>query len=241
MKKSLNIAHRGFSGNYPENTMLAFKKAVEAGCDGIETDLHMTKDGIIVICHDETIDRTTNGSGFINDYSYEELCKFDSGIKFGEEFEKEKIPTIDEFLYYVRDKGLLINLELKNDVIHYDELEKKVIEKVYEYNLQNKVILSSFNHYSMIRVKKYDSSIKTGLLCAATLYNVQDYVKVVGADALHPFYPSVMNEKIVTCIKKNGIKINAYTVNEEMHMKKLIELGVDGIITNYPDRLKKIL
>lgn len=136
MKKSLNIAHRGFSGNYPENTMLAFKKAVEAGCDGIETDLHMTRDGIIVICHDETIDRTTNGSGFINDYSYEELCKFDAGIKFGEEFEKEKIPAIDEFLDYVRDKSLLINLELKNDVIHYGELEKKVIEKVYEYNLQ---------------------------------------------------------------------------------------------------------
>lgn len=124
MKKSLNIAHRGFSGNYPENTMLAFKKAVEAGCDGIETDLHMTKDGIIVICHDETIDRTTNGSGLINDYSYEELCKFDAGIKFGEEFEKEKIPTIDEFLDYVRDKGLLIKpilgLKSRSQIIEAD-------------------------------------------------------------------------------------------------------------------------
>jgi glycerophosphoryl diester phosphodiesterase len=241
MKKSLNIAHRGFSGSYPENTMIAFRKAVEIGCDGIETDLHMTKDGIIVICHDETIDRTTNGSGFIQDYRYKELCKFDAGVKFGREFQGEKIPSIDEFLDYVKNKDLLINLELKNDIIHYNEFEKKVIEKIYEFKLENNVILSSFNHYSMIRAKECDSSIKTGLLCLAALYNVHDYVKTVGADALHPFYPSVMNAEIVDCIKKNGIRINAYTVNEEKHMKKLVELGIDGIITNYPDKLKKIL
>ncbi len=241
MRKSLNIAHRGFSGIYPENTMIAFKKAVEVGCDGIETDLHITKDGIIVICHDETIDRTTNGSGFIHDYSYKELCKFDAGIKFNKEFKGEKIPSIDEFLDYVKDKNLLINLELKNDILRYNEFEKKVIEKIYKFKLENNAILSSFNHYSMIRVKEYDSNIKTGLLCSATLYNVHDYVKIVGADALHPFYPSVMNEKIVDCIKKNGIRINAYTVNEEKYMKKLVELGIDGIITNYPDKLNKIL
>lgn len=241
MKKSLNIAHRGFSGKYPENTMVAFKKAVEVGCDGIETDLHMTKDGIIVICHDETIDRTTNGRGFIHEYNYNELWKFDAGIKFHKEFEGEKIPSIDEFLDYVKDKNILINLELKNDVIHYDEMEKKVIEKVYEFKLENNVILSSFNHYSMIRAKEYDGSIKTGLLCAAALYNVHDYVKTVGADALHPFFPTLMDKGIVDCIKKSGIEINTYTVNEEKHMKKLIGMGVDGIITNYPDKLKKIL
>ncbi|WP_411681126.1 glycerophosphodiester phosphodiesterase [Clostridium thailandense] len=241
MKRSLNIAHRGFSGRYPENTMLAFRKAVEAGCDGIETDLHMTKDGVIVICHDETIERTTNGRGFIYDYSYEELCKFDAGIKFDEEFRGEKIPSIDEFLEYVKDKNLLINLELKNDVIHYEKLEKKVIEKIYEFKLKKNVIISSFNHYSMVRVKEYDDKVKTGLLCLATLYNVHDYVKTVGADAVHPFFLSMMDKKVVECIKKNEIRINAYTVNEEKDMKKLIDLGIDGIITNYPDKLKKIL
>lgn len=241
MKRSLNIAHRGFSGEYPENTMVAFRKAIEAGCDGIETDLHMTKDGVIVICHDETIDRTTNGTGFICDYTYNELCEFDAGIKLSREFEGEKIPNIDEFLDYVMDKNLLINLELKNDMIPYSELEKKVIDKVYEFGVEKNVILSSFNHYSMIRVKEYDKNIKTGLLYTAMLYKAHEYIKTVGADALHPFFSSVMNKKIVTDIKKNGIIINAYTVNEKEYMERLIELEIDGIITNYPDKLKKIL
>ncbi|MBC2582669.1 glycerophosphodiester phosphodiesterase [Clostridium sp. DJ247] len=241
MNKSLNIAHRGFSGMYPENTMLAFKKAVEAGCNGIETDLHMTKDGVIVLCHDEKIDRTTNGTGLIADYTYEELCKFDAGIKFGQQFHGEKIPSIDEFLEYVKDKDILINLELKNNIIIYKELEKKIIDKIYEFQLEEKVILSSFNHYSMVKVKEYDSTIKTGLLYTATLYNVHEYAKSTGADALHPFFPAIMDRAIVSNIKENGIIINTYTVNEEKYMKKLISLGINGIITNYPDKLKKVL
>lgn len=241
MKRSLNIAHRGFSGSYPENTMLAFRKAVEVGSDGIETDLHITKDGVIVICHDETIDRTTNGNGFIKDYNYEELRSFDAGIKFSKEFEGERIPSLDEFLDYVKDKNLLINLELKNNIIDYYELEKRVIDKVYEYDLKKKVILSSFNHYSMVKAKKYDRGIKTGLLCAEVLYKPYKYVNMTGADALHPYYKSVMNKKIVKKIHDRKIMINAYTVNEEEDMKRMIELNIDGIITNYPDKLKELL
>lgn len=241
MKKSLNIAHRGFSGSYPENTMLAFRKAVEVGCDGIETDLHITKDGVIVICHDEAIDRTTDGSGFIKDYNYEELRSFDAGIKFSKEFEGERIPSLDEFLDYVKDKNLLINLELKNNIIDYYELEKKVIDKVYEYNLKKNIILSSFNHYSMVKAKKHDHHIKTGLLCTEALYKPYKYVNMTGADALHPFYKSVMNEKIVKKIHERKIMINAYTINKEEDMKRMIELNIDGIITNYPDKLKGLL
>lgn len=241
MTKYLNIAHRGFSGNYPENTMLAFSKAVEADCDGIETDLHLTKDGVIVICHDETIDRTSNETGFIHDYTYEELCKFDFGIKFGREFQGEKIPSLDELLDYVKDKNLLINLELKNDMINYDGLEKKVIDKVYEFKLEKNVILSSFNHYSMVKVKQYNSSIKTGLLYSGILYNVYEYIKSVGADALHPSFSELIDEKMVNDIKKNGIRINTYNVNKEEDMKRLIELNIDGIITDYPDKLNNLL
>lgn len=241
MTKSLNIAHRGFSGLYPENTMKAFIEAVEIGCDGIETDLHMTKDGVIVLCHDEKIDRTTNGTGFISNYTYKELCNFDAGVKYGKQFKGERIPSIDEFLNYVKNKNLLINFELKNNIIFYEGLEKKVIEKVYEFNMEQNVIISSFNHYSMIGIKQIDSKIKTGLLCQAILYKVDEYVELVGADAIHPFYPTVMDKNIVADIKKKGLRINAYTVNEESHMKRLIELGIDGIITNYPDRLNKIL
>ncbi|MEY8000758.1 glycerophosphodiester phosphodiesterase [Clostridium sp. Mt-5] len=234
MIKTLNIAHRGFSGLYPENTMLSFKKAAEAGADGIETDLHVTKDGVIVICHDETIDRTTNGSGFIRNHTYEEIRKFNAG-------EGEKIPSLDELLSYVKDKDLLLNLELKNDIIHYNNLEKNTIDKIYQYKLEKNVIISSFNHKSMQKVKQYDNSIKTGLLYGTAIYKPEEYAKKMGADALHPLFSLVMDAKIVQDIKKSGILINTYTVNRKNDMKKLIDLGVDGIITNYPNILKKLI
>lgn len=240
MKKTLNIAHRGFAGIYPENTMRAFIGAVKAGCDGIETDVHMTKDGVLVICHDETIDRTTNGTGYINSYNYSDLSKFDAGIKCGQEFSEEKIPTLDDLFDFVKDKDLLINIELKNNIINYDGMEEKVIEKIYQYNLKDNVILSSFNHYSMLKVKEIDSDIKTGLLYMAGIFNVHEYAKRCKADAIHPIYLSVLDENIVKEIHRGGIAINAWTVNEESDMKKLIDLGIDGIITNYPNKLNEI-
>lgn len=240
MRKYLNIAHRGFSGKYPENTMRAFIEAVESGCDGIETDLHITKDGEIVICHDETIDRTTNGTGYIAEYNYKDLRGFDAGKKYSKDFLNEKIPSLDEFFEYVKDKNLYINLELKNNIIQYEKIEEIVIKKTYKYNLQNNVILSSFNHYSMVKVKEIDNKIKTGLLYMSNLYNVHEYAEKLKADALHPFYPAVFNEDIVKEIHERGIIINAYTINEESDMKKMINLGIDGIITNFPDKLSKI-
>ncbi|WP_446899446.1 glycerophosphodiester phosphodiesterase [Clostridium sp. LBM24168] len=234
MTRALNIAHRGYSGIYPENTMLAFRKAIEAGADGIETDLHVTKDGVIVICHDETVDRTTDGTGFIKDHTYKHIRKLNAG-------NGEKIPNLDEVLDYMRDKNLLLNLELKNDVFHYDNLERNTIDKVYEYGLEKNVILSSFNHNSMQKVKEYDNSIKTGLLYGSPIYKPEIYAKKMGADALHPLFSLVMNTKIVRDIKAYGILINAYTVNRENDIRKLIDLNIDGIITNYPNILKKLI
>lgn len=241
MVKSLNIAHRGFSGKYPENTMIAFEKAVEAGCDGIETDVHITRDGAIVVCHDEKVDRTTNGQGFIKDLTYQEIKNLHAGVNFGGEFENSTIPNIDEFLDYVKDKNLLINIELKNGIIEYENLEKRIIEKIYEYKLKDNLILSSFNHYSMVKVKELDNSIKTGLLYEANLYKAEEYAKKAKADAVHPYFPAVMKEDIVKDIKNSRIAINTYTVNEEEAMKRLIELEIDGIITNYPDVLGRLI
>ncbi|MFL0195716.1 glycerophosphodiester phosphodiesterase [Clostridium sp. WILCCON 0269] len=234
MIKTLNIAHRGFSGCFPENTMMAFEKAVEAGADGIETDLHMTKDGVIAICHDETVDRTTDGTGFIKDHTYAEIRKFNAG-------KGEKIPSIDEVLNYIKDKNLLLNLELKNDIIEYNNLEKNTVDKIYEYKLEKNVIISSFNYSSIQKVKQYDSNISTGLLYDYHIYKPWKYAKKIGTNALHPFFLLVMNKKIVSDIKKNNIRINTYTVNEERYMKRLINLGVDGIITNYPNVLQRLI
>ncbi|MBW6411065.1 glycerophosphodiester phosphodiesterase [Clostridium weizhouense] len=240
MRKTLNIAHRGLSGIYPENTMLAFKKALEIGCDGIEIDVQLTKDGYAVICHDEELDRTTTGTGLIKDYTLEELMKLDAGIKFGREFKGLKIPTLEEFLKYVSDKNTIINLEIKNSIIDYENIEKITYDLVKKYNLEKKVIISTFNHYSVRRCIRLDRTIKTGALYWDCIFEPYNYVQMLGANALHPQYNSVTRE-IVEKAHDNNLEVNVYTVNNKEDMKKMIDLGVDAIITNYPNVLKDLL
>jgi glycerophosphoryl diester phosphodiesterase len=237
---SKNIAHRGASGYYPENTMLAFEKAIEMGCDGIETDVHLTKDGIAVICHDETIDRTTDGNGFIKDYTYKELLRFDAGIKFGDKFKGLKIPSLDEFIDLIKNRDLIINFELKDDKIKYKDIEKIVLDKIYKAKIEDNSIISSFNHYSVMKCRELDKNIKTGFLYDNQLYDPGSYGKRAGVYALHPNYIT-LEDDIVENIKNSNLKINTYTVNEEKDMTRLAKLGIDGIITNYPDKLKTIL
>lgn len=239
--RTKNIAHRGFSGCYPENTMRAFEEAVKVHCDGIETDVQLTKDGVPVICHDEIIDRTSTGSGLIKDYTYKELLNFDFGENFSKEFKGEKIPTLEEFLEFSKSHNLFLNLELKNGLFPYEGMEKKIIDMIYKYNLNNSVILSSFNHFSMAKCKEIDKNINTGLLYDGTFIDIEKYCKAVGADALHPQYFSLLDPKITSSIQKEGIMINTYTVNIDVHMKVLAHMNVDGIITNSPDKLGEIL
>lgn len=237
---SLNIAHRGASGYYPENTMVAFEKAIELGCDGIETDVQLTKDGIMVLCHDERIDRTTDGTGFIKDYTYSELCRFDAGVSFGEEYKGSRIPVLEDLLKLVNGTGLILNLELKTNVIEYEGLEEMVIDKIRYYGMQDRIIISSFNHYSVMKCRNIDNRIKCGFLYSNALYDPGWYGKHAGIEALHPNYKTLSVETVKN-IHSNGLQINTYTVNEEEDMKHMIELKVDGIITNYPDRLFKLL
>jgi len=237
---SLNFAHRGASGYFPENTMLAFEKAIEMGSDGIETDVQLSKDGTTVLCHDEKIDRTTDGTGFIKDYTYSELCQFDAGVKFGEEFKGLRIPVLDDLLRLAKKNDMIINLELKTNVIEYENLEEKVIDKIHYYGLQDKIIISSFNHYSVMKCRKIDSNIKSGFLYSNALYDPGQYGRHAGVEALHPNYKTLKYE-IVENIHGQGLEINTYTVNSEEDMKRMIELNVEGIITNYPDRLNKLL
>ena len=124
-------AHRGFSGLYPENTMLAFRKAVEEGfCDGIELDVHLSKDNEIVIIHDETVDRTTNGTGFVKDKSLEELKKLKANYTFNETYEDQEIPTFEEYCKYVSDKNIITNIEIKTNLIYYPNIEKIIYTNV---------------------------------------------------------------------------------------------------------------
>lgn len=237
----LNIAHRGFSGKYPENTMLAFRKAVEAGADGIEFDVHFTKDGEIVIIHDERIDRTTNGEGFVCDYTYEELSGFDASAGFSGVYGFNKIPTLREYFEFIKPiDGFITNIELKTSENEYPGIEKAVLGMIDEFGLADRIIISSFNHYSVMRAKEINPDIKCGYLVASWIYNFGEYTKTRGVEFVHPRFNS-LNEVSVGEIQANGIGINTWTVNDEAEVERLYNLGVNAVIGNFPDMTRRVI
>lgn len=239
-KKHMKIfAHRGFSGKYPENTMLAFHKAYEVGCDGIELDVQMTKDGVLVIMHDETIDRTTNGKGNLRDYTYEELCQFDCYGAFKGEYEFQKIPTLREYLEWVKPTGLLTNIELKNSVYYYEGLEEKVFEMVKELEMENQILFSSFNLVSVLKCKNVMPQIPAGFLTETKVDNMGAFAKEYGVDYYHPGLDFLTEEVVENC-HAHGRKVNVWTVNKKKEMKQMAKWKVDGIFTNYPNKAKKL-
>lgn len=235
----INYAHRGASGNYPENTMLSFEKAIQFGCDGIETDVQMTIDKKLVLIHDERVDRTTDNSGFVKDYTLKKLKKLSAGAWFNKKYSKERIPTAEELLILAKQNKIIINFEIKTGIIMYPGIEEKLINLIYKFNMQNNVILSSFNHASMVTCKQISKEIKTGLLFMQVTHENSIQCKLLGANAIHPYYLGV-NANAVKEVKAADLLINTFTVDEEIQMKNLILAGVDGIITNYPKRLSDI-
>lgn len=240
MKRTKIFAHRGFSGIAPENTISAFEKALAAQADGIELDVHLSRDGQLVVIHDETVDRTTNGTGWIKDLTLAELKQLDNGSWFGKDYENEAIPTLAEVLERVADSDLIVNIELKNTIIPYPNLEQKVIGEVERFQMGDRVILSSFRHDSLQEVKKINPSMQVGALYTCGMVDPWVYARYLGVDAIHPHYLAATAEVIAGC-HHHGIKVHPYTVNEEKELKRLIRAGADAIITNFPDRLRQLL
>lgn len=235
------FAHRGASGYAPENTLEAFELAVKMGAAGVELDAHLTRDGEIVVAHDETIDRCSDGSGLIMDYTLAELKKFRFN-KTHPEYEKATIPTLEEVFDLLGPAGLSINVELKNSYIDYPGLEQKVIDLAARKGMLDRIVFSSFNHYSMLRVKAIDPKLYCGLLYEATLIKPWEYAKSLGMDALHPHFSEVLVPG-GECAEahKAGIEINTWTVNEEADIREVVRAGADRIISNFPDRALRIL
>lgn len=149
MNRPIIYGHRGASQYAPENTLASYNRAIEMGADGIEIDVHKSKDGHLIVCHDERVDRTTNGQGYIKDLILKEIKSLDAGSWFSKEFSGEKIPLLEEVLEFVKDKDILLNIELKNGPIFYDGIEDELIRLVRVFNLVENTIISSFNHYSL--------------------------------------------------------------------------------------------
>lgn len=229
------FAHRGASGNYPENTMLAFKKAIELGAKAIELDVHKTKDDKLVVIHDEDIKRTHSGEGLVKDYTLEELKKFKCrSIKF-QENEFCRIPTLEEVLDLIIDTDIFLNIELKTDVIHYENIEVDVINLVEKFNLTDKILLSSFYHKSIEKCKNINSNIKLGLLYDKKTQGLIEYAKSLGAYSLNP-KATLVTKSLTKSAHENNLKVFAYTVNSPILVKTLDLLNCDGVFTDFIER-----
>lgn len=238
MKQPLIFAHRGVKGTHPENTMIAFREAERVGAHGIELDVHLSKDGEVVIIHDETVDRTTNGSGLVCEHTLQELKQLDAS--FGSSFVGETIPTLREVLEWMQDNMLLLNIELKNDVIRYIELEQKVIDLVREYRMEKRVVLSSFNHHSVAILEALAPDIERAILYHYPIAEPTAEAKIRKASGLHPNF-ELLTKEFVQKAQEEGYVLRPYTINEPEDLTRMIEYGVDVIITDWPERAFSLL
>lgn len=236
---SMIYGHRGASGYAPENTLEAFELAARMGADGVELDVHIARDGELVVAHDETVDRVADGSGLICDMTVPELKR----LRFNRthpEYEQATIPTLREVCELLKPTGLHINIELKNSRIFYEGLEEKCVELIDAMGMRERVIYSSFNHHSMRRMKAIDPSLRCGLLYDATLVEPWTYARGLGVDAIHPHFSELMVHGEVEKAHALGLMVNVYTANDEQDIRFCLKGGADIVISNYPDRALRI-
>lgn len=232
------IAHRGASGYAPENTIASIEFAIKMGCEAIEFDVQLTKDNQMVVCHDFTVDRTTNGSGEIKNYTLAEIKKLDAGSWFSKEFAGERIPTLEELLNIIPN-DIFLHIEIKRTSSDNRDIEKVLNDILVKHNRITTVLISSFNHYSIREIKRYNDQINIGMALEADLIEPIKYIKDndIPLYSFHPCYEYVSSSMIQE-LHKNNIRVHCWTVNNKELATRLKEMGVDSIFTNYPDLLK---
>lgn len=230
------FAHRGYSAAYAENTMSSFLAAEKAGADGIELDTQLTKDGVVVVIHDEKVDRTTTGSGFVKDYSFKEIRKLNANKKG---IKKEPIPSLEEVLEWLKTNKLICNIEFKNGLIPYEGMEEKVVELVRKYDVADRIIISSFNHYSIVYNYQLAPEIETAPLFIEGIYMPWIYAQSIRAKAIHPKH-SAVSDHIIRMTIENGIEVRPYTVNRGQDMRRLFNVQCSAIITDDPVKALRI-
>jgi glycerophosphoryl diester phosphodiesterase len=239
-RQTLNIAHRGASAVAPENTLAAFERAKALGADGIELDVQLCSDGVPVVIHDTTVERTTDGSGRVADMTLTQLKELDAGSWFSPVFSAEPIPTLMETLETVGRK-LLLNIELKGEGLVSRGLARRVVDVIKQYGSSERVLLSAFNPLILGRVQKVAPEIPTALIYAsASLPRLAGLIARRPYTALHP-HVAIVDRGHMTWARRQDYRTHVWTVDDPGEMRRLIRWGVDGIITNVPDRLCRLL
>jgi glycerophosphoryl diester phosphodiesterase len=241
-KSVWTIAHRGASGHAPENTLVAFRRAIELGARFIETDLQITRDARVVAMHDFTLDRTTNGKGQVHLLPLEEIRSLDAGAWFGDHghgtFSGERVPTLDEILDLAKEHDVIFYLEIKSGPAW--GVEHIVAAALRDQSASARVVILSFDPSALDTVHRLDSTMMTGLLLEHPSSDLVERTVRAGARQLVG-RGDLLTPAVVEKAHHAGLQVVAWTINEPQQMRHLIATGVDGIITDYPDRLLDIL
>lgn len=231
----LKFAHRGASGYAPENTMAAIKKAVEMGAKAIEIDVQLTRDRKLVVIHDYDLKRTTDGRGFVMNSSLKKLKTLDAGSWYGREYKGESLPTLEEIFEGI-PRDILVNIELKKFTMDKRNMSKEVLEVIKKYDAWDRVIISSFDHRLLERVRELSEKVRIGLLFDKKREGMKSYPLL---DRLKPYSLHInanyIDEAQLKELKKLPYKIYSYTINEAAIVKKYEKYGLNGYFTDYPD------
>ena len=227
--------HRGAYDFASENTLSSFQIAADKGADGVELDIQLTRDGEIVVIHDEKIDRLSNGQGYVKDYTLSELKKFNFNKRRLTLPEFMEAPTLAEVFELLGQTGLEINVELKTGVFFYEGIELKALQLAGAFGMSDRIVWSSFNHWSVQTVKRFEPSARTALLCGGGIFATGEECEKTGAEALHPDARQLRYPGLVEDCHRRGIKVRAYTINSPEDLRFAFDLGVDAVFTNNID------
>ena len=224
----LKIGHRGAAGYEPENTLLSFKKALELNMDLVELDVQACKSGELMVIHDIKVDRTTNGTGYVCEKTFDELRALDAG-------KGQKIPTLQEVLECI-DKNIRVNIEMKSEGIAravFNVIAQDVKEKGWSWD---DFLVSSFNHYELQEFSRLAAQVKTGAIIAGIPIGYAQCASDLKSYSLHAS-KEFINQALIDDAHNRGLKVYAYTLNEPEDIQKVRRLGIDGIFSNFPDRI----
>jgi glycerophosphoryl diester phosphodiesterase len=230
----LNIAHRGASGRFPENTLAAFGAAIKAGAEMCELDVQLTRDKALAVIHDATVDRTTNGRGAVAELTIAEIKRLDAGAKFGAAFSGEQVPTLEE-VFELTEGRCALNIELKAE-----GLEHRVCELIKARRAFATTIVSSFDWDALGRIRHIAPEIRVGLLASRWPARVLGAATAMAADAIHPRY-EIVTEDLCIAAHARRVNVHTWTVDDPAVMRAMIAHGADGIMTNYPERLRALM
>ncbi|MBT2583079.1 glycerophosphodiester phosphodiesterase family protein [Planococcus sp. ISL-109] len=228
------FAHRGSSGTHPENTLPAFQKAAALPIFGVELDVHLSKDGELVVIHDEKVNRTTDGQGYVKDLALAEVKELDAGSWKDEKWSGVNIPTLEEVFGVFEETGHVLNIELKTDVFPYDGAVKKVVDLAAAWDMKSRIVISSFNHPD-VQQALHTCHVPGAILASNILVGMAEYAKTVGTNRLHLSLPYALRHGAELIGK--GCEVYVYTVNRLDYAEQLQAIGVHGIFTDFPEKM----